>query len=149
MSENPNAHPATSSIDLAVLNAFASAERKLSPEDQAALATLPAGWAMLIGTNAELRGARFILEVKQLDDGSVEPLIAGRKPKSDIFLDDVTVSREHAVFLPNAGTFILTDNNSLNGTYVNSDRIDSVPLKNGSVVQLGKFTFVFALGTGQ
>lgn len=149
MSENPNAHPATSTIDIAVSNALAEAERPLSSEDQAAIATLPEGWAMLIGTNAELRGARYMLEIKQEEDGSVSPLVVGRSPNSDIFLDDVTVSRSHAVFLPNAGTFVLTDNNSLNGTYVNNDRIDSVPLKNGSSLQIGKFTFVFVLGLGK
>lgn len=149
MSENNNANPATSTIDIKVSNALAEAERPLSPEDQAALAALPEGWAMLIGTNAELRGSRFMLEVKQDDDGTVHPVIVGRSPECDIYLDDVTVSRRHAVFLPNAGTFVLTDNSSLNGTYVNSDRVDTVPLKAGSQIQIGKFTFVFVLGLGK
>ena len=71
---------------------------------------------------------------------------AGRHPDSEIFLDDVTVSRRHAVFERTGGTFTVSDVGSLNGTYVNRDRIDEVQLKDGDEVQIGKYRLVFFAG---
>lgn len=145
------AHPHTSALSAVNATAqFSGAPAyALTQEELGAIATLPAGSAMLIGTNAELRGARFLLNVETDETGAVKPIIAGRSPNSDIYLNDVTVSRQHAVFLPNAGTFVLTDNNSLNGTYVNGDRVDNAYLQNGANINIGKFHFAFFLGTGQ
>lgn len=147
MSEH-EAHPVTTALNTAAIRNNRDVY-PLSAEDEAAISTLPEGWALLICTNSELRGARYLLDVKQEDGGAVHEIVAGRSPNSDIFLDDVTVSRSHAIFTPNAGTFVLTDHNSLNGTYINGDRIDSIPLQNGVEVQIGKFQFVFVLGTGK
>lgn len=72
---------------------------------------------------------------------------AGRNPDSEIFLDDVTVSRRHAVFTRADGEFTVRDTGSLNGTYVNRHRISEAPLHNGDEVQIGKFRLVF-LSTG-
>jgi pSer/pThr/pTyr-binding forkhead associated (FHA) protein len=71
---------------------------------------------------------------------------AGRHPESDIFLDDVTVSRRHAEFTRSGETFTVSDAGSLNGTYVNRDRIDQVALKDGDEVQIGKYRLVFYSG---
>ncbi len=72
-----------------------------------------------------------------------ERMTIGRSPDSEIFLDDVTVSRRHAEFRRSATGFTVSDVGSLNGTYVNRDRIDSVELNDGDEVQIGKYRLVF------
>ncbi len=67
----------------------------------------------------------------------------GRTPECEIFLDDVTVSREHAVLVERDGMFFVEDQGSLNGTFVNRHRIDSVPLENGDELQIGKYRLTF------
>jgi pSer/pThr/pTyr-binding forkhead associated (FHA) protein len=74
------------------------------------------------------------------------PVSAGRSPKSDVFLDDITVSRRHAEFVPAGGGYEVRDVGSLNGTYVNGRRIDAAPLANGDEVQIGKFKLLFLAG---
>ena len=71
---------------------------------------------------------------------------AGRHADSEIFLDDVTVSRRHATFTRDGTTFTVSDAGSLNGTYVNRDRIDTVVLKDSDEVQIGKYRLVFFQG---
>jgi pSer/pThr/pTyr-binding forkhead associated (FHA) protein len=69
---------------------------------------------------------------------------AGRHPDSDIFLDDVTVSRRHAEVVKTGDGWIVRDVGSLNGTYLNRERIErDVPLSNGDEVQVGRFKLVF------
>jgi pSer/pThr/pTyr-binding forkhead associated (FHA) protein len=87
------------------------------------------------GPNA---GSRFPLET--------EVTTAGRSQDSEIFLDDVTVSRRHAEFYRNGGRFTVRDVGSLNGTYVNRERIEETSLSGGDEVQIGKFRLVFLLG---
>ena len=72
---------------------------------------------------------------------------AGRHPDSDIFLDDITVSRRHAEVEHRADGFVVRDVGSLNGTYVNRERVDETPLRNGDELQVGKFKLVFFHGT--
>lgn len=67
----------------------------------------------------------------------------GRHPDADIFLDDVTVSRNHAVIDKEAGGFVINDENSLNGTYLNRRRIERQLLVNGDELQIGKFKLTF------
>ena len=67
----------------------------------------------------------------------------GRTPECEIFLDDVTVSREHAVLVERDGVFFVEDQGSLNGTFVNRRRIDNVPLENGDELQIGKYRLTF------
>ena len=72
-----------------------------------------------------------------------ERTTVGRSPDCDIFLDDVTVSRTHAVLLRKDGAFVIEDQGSLNGTFVNKRRIDSSPLVDGDEVQVGKYRLTF------
>ena len=74
-------------------------------------------------------------------------ITAGRHPDSDIFLDDVTVSRRHVELRREADQYVVRDVGSLNGTYVNRERIDEVVLRDGDELQVGKFKLVFAHGT--
>jgi hypothetical protein len=67
----------------------------------------------------------------------------GRSPDCEIFLDDVTVSRNHAVLVERDGKFFAEDQGSLNGTFVNRRRIDSVELQNGDELQIGKYRLTF------
>jgi Inner membrane component of T3SS, cytoplasmic domain len=84
------------------------------------------------GPNA---GAKFLLD---------QPVTsAGRHPDSDIFLDDVTVSRHHVEFRLETGQFLLVDLDSLNNTYVNHEPVDSAVLVDGDEIQIGKFRLVF------
>jgi hypothetical protein len=69
----------------------------------------------------------------------------GRSPDCDIFLDDVTVSRTHALLLRNDGSFVIEDQGSLNGTFVNRNRIESVALAADDEVQVGKYRMTFLL----
>ncbi|WP_443072037.1 FHA domain-containing protein [Streptomyces sp. NBC_01477] len=108
----------------------------LSPEAQSAVDALPPGSALLVVRRGPNSGSRFLL------DG--ELTTAGRHPQSDIFLDDVTVSRRHVEFRRSQdGFFTVSDVGSLNGTYVNRERIDAVTLSSGDEVQIGKYRLVF------
>jgi hypothetical protein len=72
-----------------------------------------------------------------------ERLTIGRSPDAEIFLDDVTVSRDHAVLVRRSGAWYLDDSGSLNGTYVNRRRIDSHKLDDGDELQVGKYKLTF------
>jgi hypothetical protein len=67
----------------------------------------------------------------------------GRSPDCEIFLDDVTVSRNHAVLVEQDGKFLIEDQGSLNGTFVNRRRIDNQELENGDELQIGKYRLTF------
>ncbi|KQT98216.1 MULTISPECIES: FHA domain-containing protein [Sanguibacter] len=112
-----------------------SAAPGLTAEEQAAVAALPRTSALLVMRRGQSGGSRFLLD----DDKTV----AGRSEKSDIFLDDVTVSRKHAEFVRELDDFRVRDIGSLNGTYVNRERIDSALLKAGDEVQIGKYRMLF------
>jgi pSer/pThr/pTyr-binding forkhead associated (FHA) protein len=71
---------------------------------------------------------------------------AGRHPASDIFLDDITVSRRHAEFRVEKGKFLVVDLGSLNKTYLNREPVDSAVLVHGDEIQLGNFRLVFITG---
>ena len=113
-------------------------ERLLNPVDAAAVDALPSGHALLVVQRGPGSGSRFLL-----DEDVVH---AGRHPESEIFLDDVTVSRRHAEFHRSGDTFTVSDVGSLNGTYVNRDRIDTVQLTDSDEVQIGKYRLVFFSG---
>ena len=72
-----------------------------------------------------------------------ERLTIGRSPDAEIFLDDVTVSRDHAVLVRRSGAWHLDDSGSLNGTYVNRRRIDSHKLEDGDELQIGKYKLTY------
>ena len=96
---------------------------------------LPAGSALIVVERGPNAGSRFLLD---------QPVTSvGRHPRSDIFLDDVTVSRRHAEFYREGGRFTVRDVGSLNGTYVNRERIEEAQLIGGDEVQIGKFRLLF------
>ncbi|WP_299034628.1 FHA domain-containing protein [uncultured Pseudokineococcus sp.] len=116
----------------------------LTTDEQSAVAALPPGSALLVVQRGPNQGARFLLDAGRTT--------AGRNPDSDIFLDDVTVSRRHAEFLREgsgpATRFLVRDASSLNGTYVNRERVDEVGLSAGDEVQVGKYRLVFHPSAG-
>ena len=103
--------------------------------DSASFGALPPGSAVLLVMRGPNAGSRFRL------DGDLTT--AGRHPDSDIFLDDVTVSRRHAEFYRHGPRFTVRDVGSLNGTYVNRERIEEAELAGGDEVQIGKFRLLF------
>jgi len=113
----------------------ADADVRLSSDDTSTIDALRPGTALLLVLRGPNTGARFLLDSAMTT--------TGRHPDSDIFLDDVTVSRKHAVFEQDGDTFVVRDVGSLNGTYVNRERIDSAVLRAGDEVQIGKFRLVF------
>ena len=93
----------------------------------------------LIITRGSTAGARFAL--------TADVVTIGRDPKSIVFLDDITVSRNHAeVRRDTHGQFELFDSGSLNGTYLDGERVAQAVLREGAQVQVGKFRFVFVIG---
>ncbi|MDY5153111.1 Forkhead associated (FHA) domain, binds pSer, pThr, pTyr [Actinobaculum suis] len=111
------------------------ADRTLRTEELAAIQALPAGSALLISQSGPNSGARFLLDAEVTN--------AGRHQRSDIFLDDVTVSRRHAQFLRIPGGYKVRDSGSLNGTYVNRERVDEAVLQVGDEIQIGKFRLTY------
>jgi len=107
----------------------------LSPEESSALAALPASSALLIVHRGPGAGSRYLLDHDQT--------VAGRHPDADIFLDDVTVSRRHASFDRAGNIFTVSDLGSMNGTYVDSQRVDKQRLINGMEIMIGKFRLTF------
>ncbi|MFV0450787.1 MAG: FHA domain-containing protein [Propioniciclava sp.] len=101
-----------------------------------ALGDVPEGAGVLLVVRGPNQGATFVLDR--------DVVTAGRHPQSDIFLDDITVSRHHARVTERGGHRWLADENSLNGTYVNRALIDSeVALRPNDEVQIGKFRLVY------
>ena len=90
---------------------------------------------MLISARGAVSGSRYLLDEDEIT--------VGRDPRADILLDDSTVSRQHAVFRRVNGQFFVVDAGSLNGTYVNRQRVDQASLKNGDEIILGKFRLVY------
>ncbi|MCR8674492.1 FHA domain-containing protein [Micrococcus sp. HG099] len=123
----------TSSINLTELAPLVAAD--LSAEESDAIRALPAGSALLLADGGPEKAARFLLDQ--------DVVTVGRHPDADIFLDDVTVSRRHAEFRAEAGGHRLVDMNSLNGTFVNHDRVDDVLLRSGMHVQIGKYRLTY------
>ena len=107
----------------------------LTAEEEAAVSGLPSGSALLIVQRGANAGARFLLDT--------EVVGAGRHQASDIFLDDISVSRRHATFTRTDEGVVVRDLGSLNGTYVNRDLVDESLLRHGDEVQIGKFRLVF------
>jgi hypothetical protein len=132
----------TSTISLSALEGAlegdAPAPVEPAGEEVGALDGLPPGSALLVVKRGPNAGSRFLL------DAAVTT--AGRHPESDIFLDDVTVSRRHAEFVRDGDAFVVRDVGSLNGTYLNRGRIDAAALAGGDEVQIGKYRLVFLTG---
>jgi hypothetical protein len=115
------------------------AERlELDEELGAALAELPDGMGMLVVRRGPNAGSRYVL------DAAFTAL--GRHPDSDIFLDDITVSRRHATIQRSPGGYEVSDAGSLNGTYVDHHRVDTSSLHHLADLQIGRFVLVFLVG---
>ncbi|GAA4294423.1 FHA domain-containing protein [Mycobacterium paraffinicum] len=100
--------------------------------------TLSPGSALLVVTRGPNAGSRFPL---------TQPVMsAGRHPESDIYLDDITVSRRHAELRSEGGQFRIVDVGSMNRTYLNREPVDSAVLANGDEIQIGRVRLVFLTG---
>jgi hypothetical protein len=117
-----------------------SDEREADEDLKVSLDELAGGAAVLVVRKGPNEGSTYMLDA--------EVTRAGRHPDSDIFLDDITVSRRHAEIIRRADGFHVVDVGSLNGTYVNRDRVEDAKLGNGDELQIGKFKLVFFMGQG-
>ena len=113
------------------------AEHPLSPDEAAHVDGL-SGYAIVVEKGPRT-GMTFLLR-----EGNTTTV--GRHPESDIFLNDVTVSRHHCRFVTKGETLTVEDSGSTNGTYVNDERVDSSVLSAGDEVLVGRFHFVVAHG---
>ena len=128
----------TTSIGIPTISAVpvtVTGDRPLSQQDLDTIARLNPGTALLISTRGAVSGSRYLLDE--------DKVTVGRDPSNDFMLDDGTVSREHAVFIRENGRYRIEDVGSLNGTYVNRRRVDSVELHSGDELMIGKFRLVF------
>ncbi len=114
------------------LEAELDEEVHISPEE------VEAGRGVLVVKRGPNAGSKYFL------DSDVTQI--GRHPESDIFLDDITVSRRHAEIRRDAAGFSLHDVGSLNGTYVNRERVEGAELRSGDEIQIGKFKLVVLTG---
>jgi pSer/pThr/pTyr-binding forkhead associated (FHA) protein len=108
-------------------------EVHISPQE------LEGGRAVLIVKRGPNAGSKFFLDTDSTN--------VGRHPDSQIFLDDITVSRKHAEIRRSGNSFSLHDVGSLNGTYVNRERVEEADLLSGDEIQIGKFKLVFLTGS--
>ena len=132
----------TSTLSLSAIERALGGEAEATPEaahdGPTTLDALPVGSALLVVKRGPNAGSRFLLDA--------DATTAGRHPDSDIFLDDITVSRRHAEFVRLEGGFAVRDVGSLNGTYLNRERIEQAALTGGDEVQIGKYRLVFLAG---
>jgi pSer/pThr/pTyr-binding forkhead associated (FHA) protein len=126
----------TSTISISGIQALEEEDTgdELGGDDPANADALPPGTALLVVRRGPNAGSRFLLDS--------DVTTAGRHPNSDIFLDDVTVSRRHVEFFRRGNGFGVRDVGSLNGTYVNREPVDEAELGGGDEIQIGKFRMV-------
>lgn len=122
----PGGQGTTASIDLSGI------DQREHLED---LPSLDHGTGMLVVVRGPSAGARFLLDR--------DVITIGRHPDADLFLDDVTVSRNHAEIHRTDAGLVLRDLGSLNGTYVSGERVEEHPLSTGDEVQVGRFKLVY------
>ncbi len=125
----------TSAFAAPVLDQSLVAHAELTADEREAIAAIPSGAALLLVHRGPSRGSRFLLDT--------DVSIAGRHPNSEIFLDDVTVSRRHAEFRRTPRGFEMRDLGSLNGTFVGGERHDRIDLNDGDEVLVGKFHLMY------
>jgi pSer/pThr/pTyr-binding forkhead associated (FHA) protein len=105
-------------------------------DDSVSLADLRIeGPALVVRSGGGRAGETFALESERIS--------VGRAPECEVFLDDVTVSRKHAVITQRADGYTIEDEGSLNGTYVNRRRVETASLEDGDEVQIGKYKLTF------
>ena len=135
----------TSTIHLGLREVSNSSEKHLeeqlallSPEDRAVVAEIQSSKgekAMILIARGANKGSRFLI--------TAEGATIGRSASSSIFLDDVTVSRTHATISKQGNSFLLKDEGSLNGTYINNISVTEHALVSGDEFQIGKFHLLF------
>jgi pSer/pThr/pTyr-binding forkhead associated (FHA) protein len=108
---------------------------EVETEEDVLLRDLVPGQACLIVRRGPSAGTKFTVDS--------DTVTVGRHQQSDIFLNDITVSRRHAELRKEGGKYAVTDLGSLNGTYVNRARVDSSALASGDELQVGKFRLLF------
>lgn len=126
-------HDTTITFAPAELEADLDEEVHISPEE------LEGGRGVLIVKRGPNAGSKYFLDA--------DVTTVGRHPDSDIFLDDITVSRKHAEIRREAAGFTLHDIGSLNGTYVDRERVEQAELRSGDEIQIGKFKLIFLAGS--
>jgi pSer/pThr/pTyr-binding forkhead associated (FHA) protein len=135
--------PLSGTEDSTLTMQVGSAEQEATAEEQelsVSLDELAAGQGLLVVKRGPNAGSKFLLDK--------DVTSAGRHPSSDIFLDDITVSRRHAEVLREGARFLVKDTGSLNGTYVNRERVDVAELVSGDELQIGKFKLMFFTAGG-
>lgn len=98
------------------------------------------GIGILVVDDGPKGGSRYALDR--------DVVTAGRHPESDIFLDDVTVSRRHVEITNDSGSYLVADVGSLNGTYINKELVENAELVDGDELQIGRFKLTFLIATG-
>jgi pSer/pThr/pTyr-binding forkhead associated (FHA) protein len=112
------------------------APEDLVDEEGAALEDVPIeGTALVVRAGGGRQGETFPLEQDRIE--------IGRSPNAEVFLDDVTVSRSHAILSRDEAGYVIEDNGSLNGTYVNRRRVEKATLDDGDEVQIGKYRLTY------
>jgi FHA domain/zinc-ribbon domain len=133
--EKPKSCHEETTVGLPAVDVEVEEEVEISLPDQ----LLEKGNAVLVIKKGPDAGMSFTIDR--------ETIIIGRHPESDIFLDDITVSRRHAEITRKETGFVLMDTGSLNGTYLNRERIENAVLNNGDEIQIGKFRLLLFIGT--
>jgi pSer/pThr/pTyr-binding forkhead associated (FHA) protein len=140
--DDPKGAPVPPSEETRHIPVIDADTEEMTTDDVQAVENLPAGSAMLLVQRGPDAGARFLLDT--------DVVTVGRHPDSDIFLDDISVSRRHATFTRGDSGYVVSDLGSLNGSYVNRDRIDSdVTLTGGDEVQIGKYRLIYFAGSSK
>jgi pSer/pThr/pTyr-binding forkhead associated (FHA) protein len=103
-----------------------------------AIENLPDGTGLVIVARGPNEGSTYLVDS--------DAVSVGRHPESSIFLDDITVSRRHSVIERTGDEFLIRDVGSLNGTYVNHDRVEQARVVNGDEIQVGRFVLIFSVG---
>ena len=133
-----------STVDATETSALSHFLAAATEEEKIAISAINEGngdRAMVFIHRGPAKGSRFLI--------TQEGATLGRSPESAIFLDDVTVSRSHAVIAPHGTAFELKDMGSLNGTYLNNESVSQVDLKAGDEIQIGKFHMLFIGARGK
>jgi FHA domain/zinc-ribbon domain len=126
------------------LHGLGAADAEAGHEEEelaVSLDELEPGQGLLVIMRGSEAGSKFLLDR--------DVTSCGRHPSSDIFLDDITVSRRHAEILREGNRFLVKDTGSLNGTYVNRERVDVAELVGGDELQVGKFKLMFFTAPGE
>jgi pSer/pThr/pTyr-binding forkhead associated (FHA) protein len=136
--EGSSSRPADREADTTVSLALVEDREALAAELGDVLDDLPDGLGMVVVRRGPNAGSTYVLEDPETT--------LGRHPDSDIFLDDVTVSRRHAVITRDDDGYAVSDVGSLNGTYVDHERVDRAPLRDMQELQVGRFVLTFVVG---